>query len=260
MVVPGQLGVNACVSLSGRGCEPVRGPHYSSCISSTVGGDLIGTTRWTGVSLKQMLPELGLRANATHLKIHSADGFSEIVALDTIKSEARDAGLRLGWSSFGPGTWPPTAHLYSRSVWDEATQLNRLHRCDRSLEAGLLGRSRLRPRCAHESDFRSRCRGDQNDDRIEQGGKIRVAVGGIAHAGVRGISKAEVRVDDGEWMPAELRAALSGKTWVLWRYDWPSQKGRHTFTVRCFEGTVSLRLNRKRRHTRAMRLAWIHAR
>src|SRR5215471_3463926 len=29
-----------------------------SCISNTVGGDLIGTTRWSGVSLQQLLPDL----------------------------------------------------------------------------------------------------------------------------------------------------------------------------------------------------------
>jgi hypothetical protein len=23
---------------------------------------------------------------------------------------------------------------------------------------------------------------------------------------------------------------------VIWRYDWPFQKGRHTFTVRCYDG------------------------
>src|SRR5499427_9656785 len=46
-----------------------------SCISNPVGGDLIGTQRWTGVSLRQLLPGLGLQPNATHLKIRSADGF-----------------------------------------------------------------------------------------------------------------------------------------------------------------------------------------
>ena len=60
-----------------------------SCISNTVGGDLIGTTRWSGVSLQQLLPELGLQPNATHLKIHSADGFYEVGALDTIRSDGR---------------------------------------------------------------------------------------------------------------------------------------------------------------------------
>jgi hypothetical protein len=32
-----------------------------SCISNPVGGDLIGTTRWTGVSLQHLLPNLLLK-------------------------------------------------------------------------------------------------------------------------------------------------------------------------------------------------------
>jgi len=64
---------------------------------------------------------------------------------------------------------------------------------------------------------------------------MRVPIGGIAHAGVRGISKVEIRVDNGEWMAAELRTPISGQTWVIWRFDWPLQRGKHTFTVRCFE-------------------------
>jgi hypothetical protein len=29
---------------------------------------------------------------------------------------------------------------------------------------------------------------------------------------------------------------LSGLTWVLWRYEWLYEHGRHTFRVRCYEG------------------------
>jgi hypothetical protein len=63
-----------------------------------------------------------------------------------------------------------------------------------------------------------------------------VPIGGIAHAGARGISKVEVQVDHGEWRQAQLRTPLSGLTWVIWRYDWPFREGRHTFTVRCYDG------------------------
>jgi len=63
-----------------------------------------------------------------------------------------------------------------------------------------------------------------------------IPVGGIAHAGARGISKVEVRVDDGEWREAQLRTPLSDLTWVIWRYDWPFEKGKHTLAVRCFDG------------------------
>jgi hypothetical protein len=36
-----------------------------------------------------------------------------------------------------------------------------------------------------------------------------VPIGGIAHAGARGISKVEVQVDGGPWEQAELRTPLS---------------------------------------------------
>jgi hypothetical protein len=71
---------------------------------------------------------------------------------------------------------------------------------------------------------------------IEQDGQQFIPIGGIAYSGARGISKVEVRVDDGEWREAQLRQPLSDTSWVLWRFDWPFQEGKHTFSVRCFEG------------------------
>jgi len=65
---------------------------------------------------------------------------------------------------------------------------------------------------------------------------MRVPIGGIAHAGARGILRVDVRVDDGPWEPASLRTPLSSTTWVIWRYDWPFAAGEHRFTVRCTDG------------------------
>src|SRR5262249_39112729 len=65
----------------------------------------------------------------------------------------------------------------------------------------------------------------------------RVSIGGIAHAGARGISRVELRIDNDDWKQAELRTPLSGLTWVIWRYDWPFTAGQHQFTVRCFDGS-----------------------
>ena len=46
--------------------EPMHQFITLSCISNPVGGDLIGTTRWTGVSLQKLLPTFRLQAGATH--------------------------------------------------------------------------------------------------------------------------------------------------------------------------------------------------
>src|SRR5262249_559763 len=69
--------------------EPMHQFVTLSCISNPVGGDLIGTTRWTGVSLQQLLPDLQLKPGASHLKIRAADQFFEVVSLDAIKAEPR---------------------------------------------------------------------------------------------------------------------------------------------------------------------------
>jgi hypothetical protein len=76
---------------------------------------------------------------------------------------------------------------------------------------------------------------DMNIIRADQ--RKLVPIGGIAHAGARGISKVEVQVDNGAWEPAALRTPMSQLTWVIWRYDWPFQSGKHTFTVRCYDGS-----------------------
>src|SRR5690606_24232745 len=70
----------------------------------------------------------------------------------------------------------------------------------------------------------------------EHDGTTYIPIGGIAHAGDRSISKVEVRVDEGDWQEAQLRDPLSDTTWVIWRYEWPFEAGRHTFEVRCVDG------------------------
>jgi hypothetical protein len=81
-----------------------------------------------------------------------------------------------------------------------------------------------------------------DDMPIERDGQVFIPVGGIAHAGARGISKVEVRVDEGDWQEAELRAPLSETTWVIWRYEWPFEAGKHTFAVRCTESDGSAQI------------------
>jgi hypothetical protein len=76
--------------------EPMHQFITLSCISNPVGGDLIGTTRWTGVSLQRLLASLPLRVGATHLKIRATDGFYEIVSLETIRSD-ECVMLTYGW-------------------------------------------------------------------------------------------------------------------------------------------------------------------
>ena len=60
-----------------------------ACISNPVGGDLIGTTRWSGVSVRRVLRDAGVSDRARFLKLTSDDGFYETVPLDLINSDDR---------------------------------------------------------------------------------------------------------------------------------------------------------------------------
>jgi DMSO/TMAO reductase YedYZ molybdopterin-dependent catalytic subunit len=206
-----------------------------SCISNTVGGDLIGTTRWSGVSLQQLLPELGLQPNTTHLKIHSADGFYEVVALDTIREDGR-VMLAYAWD----GLPLPEKHGFPLRIYIPDRYGMKQPKWIESIEA--IDHWEPGYWVVRGWDREARMKATSVIDAIatnmmiaQPTPEMRVPIGGIAHAGVRGISKVEVRVDNGEWIPAELRTPLSGQAWLIWRYDWPLQKGKHTFTVRCFE-------------------------
>ena len=116
-----------------RGYEPLHQFVTLSCISNPVGGDLIGTTRWTGVSLQRLLPDLRLQPTATHLKIRSADDFFEVVALDAIKADERIM-LTYAWDGvplrrehgFPLRIYIPDVHGMKQPKWIESTLSSRI--------------------------------------------------------------------------------------------------------------------------------------
>ncbi len=206
-----------------------------ACISNPVAGDLIGTTRWTGVSLSRVLDAVGIRPEATHLKLTSADGFDEIVSIAEARSDPR-VMLTYAWDGL-PLTeehgFPLRIYLPNRYGMKQPKWIERIEAIP-DWEPGYWVRRGW--------DREARMRATSVIDIVgpepirNARGESVVPIGGIAHAGARGISRVEVQVDGAGWQAAELRDPLSPTTWVLWRYEWPFSAGEHTFEVRCFDG------------------------
>ena len=207
-----------------------------ACISNPIGGDLIGTTRWTGVSLQRLLPELRLKTEATHLKIRSADGFFEVVPLETIRADERvmltyawDGAPLLTAHGFPLRIYIPNLYGMKQPKWIESIEATDRWEPGYWVERGWDAQARMKATSVIDTV--------SVDMMIVQAdARTLIPIGGIAHAGARGVSKVEVQVDGGEWREAQLRVPLSGLTWVIWRYDWPFREGRHTFKVRCYDG------------------------
>jgi len=219
-----------------------------SCISGRVGTDLISTTQWRGASVQDILADVRPNANAGYLHITSGDGFYETVDLDLIASDERIM-LAYAWDGnpipldhgFPLRIWLPDRFGMKQPKWITGIEVIEEYKdgywVERgwSKEARVLATSVIDTVAEHAS--------------YQSNGQTLVPVGGIAFAGARGISKVEVRVDGGPWQEAMLRSPLSETTWVIWRFDWPFQSGRHEFEVRCAEldGTPQIETDRGNR-------------
>ena len=210
-------------------------PITLSCISNPVGGDLIGTSNWTGVPLRVVLSALGLRPDAQALSIKAADGFHETVT----QEDMLDPRTLLVYGMNGKTL--AVEHGFPLRIYIPNRYGMRQPKWIVSMEA--LGHSELgywedrgwsreaRPHIVSVIDTVAK-------DQIQDG---KVPIGGIAWAGDRGIQKVEIQVDHDPWATARLRTPPLGPlTWVVWRYDWPRVRGRHVFRVRATDGTGKL--------------------
>lgn len=222
--------------------EPVQDYITMSCISNTVAGDLISTIKWTGARMQQILADVEIPANATHLKITAADGFDETVALDLINADERIM-LAYEWED-QPLTvehgFPLRIHIPDLYGMKQPKWITGMEFIQGDQDGYWVRRGwdkEARARATSVIDTVATSAMTTNED-----GQPVIPVGGIAWAGARGISKVEVRVDEGEWVEAGLRAPISDRTWYLWRFDWQFTEGAHTLEVRCYDGDETMQI------------------
>lgn len=227
------------------GMEMVEAPITIQCVSNEVGGDLIGNAVWRGVALAPLLEQAGVHAEATQIVGRSVDdftvGFPTAAALD-----GRTALIVVGMN----GEPLPTSHgfparllvagLYgyvSATKWLTRIELTRWE----DFDAYWVPRG-----WAKEGPIKTQSRIDvpRSDAHLSSGP---VMVAGVAWAPTRGISKVEINVDDGPWMPAALGSVASKDTWVQWRAVWDAAPGTHVITVRATDGTGTVQSAAKTR-------------
>ena len=216
-----------------------------SCISGRIATTLISTTLWTGISLQKILSDLQVRSEARYLVIESADGFHETVDLDLIASDERIM-LAYAWDGrpipmdhgFPLRIWIPDRFGMKQPKWITSMEITDEYQPGYWVDRGWDEVAQVKTTSVIDTVA--------TDDIVERDGQLLIPVGGIAFSGARGISRVEVQVNNGPWEEAQLRTPLSETTWVLWRYDWPFQKGKHTFAVRCAEADSTPQIEESR--------------
>ncbi|MBI1282658.1 MAG: molybdopterin-dependent oxidoreductase [Anaerolineaceae bacterium] len=225
--------------------QPVDEFVTLACISNPLAGELTSTTRWTGVKLKDFVADMHLKSNATHLKITSADNFDEFVDIETINKDER-VMLAYEWDGLPLAVdhgFPLRVYIPNHYGMKQPKWITTIEAVDSWHEGWWVRRGWDKDAIMEATSVIDTV---AVNDTVTKDDKKLIPIGGIAHAGSRGISKVELKVDDADWVEAELRKPISDVTWVIWRYDWPFSEGSHTFTVRCTdgEGTLQKEANR----------------
>ena len=224
-----------------RALPPVTQILTLSCISNLVGGDLIGTTRWTGVRLKDLLERAGMKPAAWGIHIQSVDGFFESVAMPDVLDDRTLLVYDMDGTPLTPEHgFPLRIFIPNRFGMKQPKWITSIDVIDREIEGYWVIRGWSHDAFVQTTSVIDIVAKNHLDPETNL-----IPVGGISYAGARGISKVEVQLDDSPWVETKLRAPpLSPLTWVQWRYDWPVESGHHTFHVRAYDGTGGLQTNR----------------
>lgn len=239
--------------------DPVSYTLTIGCISNPIAGDLISTTKWTGVSLQKIIDELGVQEEGKYLLIKSADGFFEYVSIDLIREDER-VMLAYAWDDrpltedhgYPLRIWIPNRFGMKQPKWIESIEVVPSDEEGYWVRRGWSADALIRATSVIDTIA--------VDDIFTTGGRSYVPIGGIAWAGTRGVSKVEVQIDDGEWQDAALKPPLSDVSWVIWRYDWAFGEGNHTITVRMIEGDGDTRQIEQRAGVRPDGATGLHTR
>ncbi|WP_407077390.1 molybdopterin-dependent oxidoreductase [Streptomyces sp. SCSIO 30461] len=211
-----------------------------TCVSNEVGGRYVGTARWIGVRLADLLRQAGVQppsrgGPADQLVARSADGMTLGTPVEDVM-DGRDAMLAIGMNGeplpFDHGfpvrmVVPGLYGYVSACKWIEDIELATFDTFDSYW---------VKRKWAREAPVKTQSRIDTPKP-FARPAPGTVMIAGVAWAQHRGIDRVEVRVDDGPWQHADLATEHTTDTWRQWSLPWQATTGTHTLTVRATDRT-----------------------
>lgn len=205
-----------------------------ACVSNPTGGPYVGNALWQGVRIADLIAEAGVDPASTQLLSTSVDGWTCGTPVASL-NDGRNALLAVAMN----GEPLPPDHGYpvrmvvpgeygyvSATKWvvdwkfttwedDEAYWVPR-------------GWSQIAP-----MKTMTRIETPSGRGSVEAG---TVPIAGTAWAVHRGVSLVEIRVDGGDWVPAQLGGVPSPDTWRKWTVDVELAAGEHEIEARTTDG------------------------
>jgi DMSO/TMAO reductase YedYZ molybdopterin-dependent catalytic subunit len=204
-----------------------------TCVSNPIGGNLISTTNFIGVPLRDVLLEAGIAPGADQLFSTSSDGWYTGTPMATVLEPGRGALLAIGMNGealpyehgFPVRMVVPGLYGYvSGTKW--LVDLEATTFADPDKQGYWLQRG-----WSQRGPIKTMTRID-NPVGFAQVAADTVTVAGIAWAQHTGIAKVEIRVDGGPWQATTLSDEVSVDAWRMWRTDLALAPGSHSLEAR----------------------------
>lgn len=202
-----------------------------TCVSNEVGGGLVGNAMWLGVPLRDVLKKAGVKSGADMVLSKSVDGYTASTPLSALTDDNLDAILAVGMNGeplplehgFPVRMVVPGLYGYvSATKWLTELKVTTFEKDEAYwTPRGYSAEAPIK--------FASRVDTPKVGQAVDAG---RIPIAGVAWAQTVGIERVEVKIDEGDWMPATLSAPINENTWVQWFMEWDATPGTHYVAVR----------------------------
>ena len=215
-----------------------------TCVSNEVGGPLLGTAKWLGVPLRDVLKLARPKSGADMVLSRSIDGYTASTPLESLTDDGLDAILAVAMNGeplplehgFPVRMVVPGLYGYvSATKWLTELKVTTFD-ADQAYwtPRGYTAKAPIK--------FSSRIDTPRSGTPVAVG---RTAIAGVAWAQTVGIERVEVNIDDAGWQSATLSTPVNDDTWVQWFVDWDATPGTHYIAVRAVNRNGDLQVEER---------------
>ncbi|WP_157415509.1 molybdopterin-dependent oxidoreductase [Agromyces allii] len=215
-----------------------------TCVSNEVGGDLLGTAKWLGVPVRDVLAKASPGADADMVLSRSVDGFTASTPLASLTDDGLDAILAVAMNGeplplehgFPVRMVVPGLYGYvSATKWITELKVTRFDAEEAYwTPRGYSAKAPIK--------LSSRIDTPRLDKAVAPGTTV---IAGVAWAQTVGIDHVEVKIDDADWQRATLSNPVNADTWVQWFLEWEATSGSHNVTVRATDRDGNLQVEER---------------
>jgi DMSO/TMAO reductase YedYZ molybdopterin-dependent catalytic subunit len=205
------------------------------CVLNTINppGSMIGTAKWTGARLGDLLRHAGVMPEAKYVVFRCADGYDVGIPLDKAMHPGTLLAYRMNDQVLPLKNGYPVRTvvpgIYGMKNAKYVTEIE-------VVDYEYVGYWQREEYWSNDLKIKTKSIILYPKNRAQVDGATPIA--GVAFAGDRGISRVEVSLDGGQtWNETVLKQPPSPYVWVLWAYQWNMTKaGTYTIVVRAYDG------------------------